>query len=552
MIKKSYYLLIISFLLMSGLLTAQTASANSVVAGTFVGVSYEDVQLDNGETEKVLKSITIENKEGKTITLSIDKYAVLSVNTLMVTIDAFKKGMAVEADVELRRVKELRGISEGSVSGSIEQGDRVVAGTVSIIDKKGKYLKLRSDDGKINTYYLNAQTEIFRDTMLSDLSVLYEGDRVKLLFSEYNTNYIATIEVNTKGTKIQALYKGTLQQIDPITNKLTIKDEKMFLNWRWDSTDPSSMKSYSYSGKTPIYVGNQQISRDRLRYYANSEVYFVTIKQFGKEIIEKMVIKRMNERTFYEPMYSFYPKAKIIGFRNEGLVSFHDGTILIRNGRLVDSETVQESGSAFVVTDGSQKSQYANVVHVTNDGFQSPNLAQHSLYYGKISSGGSSKLYLDTVSVLTDNYWKTTASAPFAISNDTVAFEDIYGSVQSVIPRESEFNARRGQMGYFYVYDNHVVAAHILGYYQPEANLVSVGRISSLHRYWYDDLISVRNVSQWRGGGWEAAPAIINMNIEQAMIIKDGKVISANELNINDRLYLLHESTGKARVLLVN
>ena len=42
------------------------------------------------------------------------------------------------------------------------------------------------------------------------------------------------------------------------------------------------------------------------------------------------------------------------------------------------------SGTALFVTDGRESSQYANVVHITNDGFQSPNLTNHTLYYGQI------------------------------------------------------------------------------------------------------------------------------------------------------------------------
>ena len=66
----------------------------------------------------------------------------------------------------------------------------------------------------------------------------------------------------------------------------------MFLDWRWQPTAPQSNSSYTYSAKTPIYVGNEQIKPDRLRHYANHDVYFVTVSQFGKPVIEKMVIKK--------------------------------------------------------------------------------------------------------------------------------------------------------------------------------------------------------------------------------------------------------------------
>ena len=99
------------------------------------------------------------------------------------------------------------------------------------------------------------------------------------------------------------MYKGKIQRIERTTNKLIVKEENWFLDWRWQVTlTRRAIDSYTYSKKTQIFVGNEQIKQDRLRYYANNEVYFVTVNKFGKEVIEKMVIKKEYERTFYERM----------------------------------------------------------------------------------------------------------------------------------------------------------------------------------------------------------------------------------------------------------
>ena len=62
------------------------------------------------------------NDKGKTITLNIDQYASLFINSTPTSIGAFKEGMWVEATVELRNVKELNGfvdIAQGSDSKAI-------------------------------------------------------------------------------------------------------------------------------------------------------------------------------------------------------------------------------------------------------------------------------------------------------------------------------------------------------------------------------------------------------------------------------------------------
>ncbi len=535
--------------LLTGLIVTQTTSASTLVKGTFVDVTYEEVPVDNEQTEKRLASITIKNTEGRMTTLRMDSTAVLSINGLLVSINAFKTGMEVEADVQFRRVSELRGTS-AATPGAINSREKVVTGTVNQVDKSGKYLSLRLDQGQERTYYLNEKTEIFKGTNLSDLSVLFEGDRVKLTFSEYDTNFIDSIEVNEQGTHIQGLYKGTIQQIDPINRKIILKNQKMFLNWLWQPLQANSISSYTYSSKIPIYVGDQQIDRDRLRHYANHEVYVVTVNQFGKEIIEKMVIKRTNERTFYESMRAVNSAVKWVELTNAGKLRYHDGTILIRNGRIVDSKSLYASGTAFVVTDGVTKSQYANVVHVSNDGFQSPNLANHQLYYGKVYATSPYKVMLSHAKVLSNNYWQNVSAPLLTFSNDTTVVEDSRNSVLKVLPSENEVSDRVGQYGYFYVANGHIRALHIIGKDLP-ATLVSVGRVESVQRF-NPAVISVRNVSQWQQESWRETGSISSMNIEQATIIKAGKIISPKDLQVGDRLYLLHESHVKGRVLLVD
>jgi len=549
LLKKITYLCTFSFLLFLSLLSITPAEASTLVKGTFVNVTYDTVVLSDDKTEKRLKTITIQNSQGRTTTLNIDRYAKLSVNTIPTSIEAFKLGMPIEADVNLRKVHALRGTSVSS-PGAIELGDKVLIGTVNRIDKNGDFISIRLEDGKTKTYYLNNDSEIYKGTTLVDLSVLFEGDRVKLQFSEYNSTFIKKLEVNTQGAQIEHLYKGTIQRIEPIQNKIIVKDEKVFRDWKWNSDIPVGITSHTYSTKTPIYVGNTQINQNQLRYYANNEVYYVTVKQFGKEIVEKMVIKRTNERTFYQPMNSINTTSKLLGLRYAGLIPYHNGSILIRNGRLVDSYSLQNFGTAFVVTDGAEKSQYANVVHVTNDGFQSPNLANHTLYFGQIYTSGSYQLTLKNAKKLTNNYWNSVTNPKLTFSDDSKVVRDARSSVLTVMPK-NEFVNYSGHYGYFYVSNNNIVAAHILGTNMNPAQIVSVGRLDYVSSY-DPDIIQVQNASQWQDGYWKESGRIYRMNIEQATIIRDGKVISVNELKHNDRLFILNESIVKGRIILVD
>lgn len=50
----------------------------------------------------------------------------------------------------------------------------------------------------------------------------------------------------------------------------------------------------------------------------------------------------------------------------------------------------------------------------------------------------------------------------------------------------------------------------------------------------YPAVINVKSVSQWQNGRWYEAGEMVNMNIDQATLIKAGKVIQASDLQPSD------------------
>lgn len=515
--------------------------AATVVPGIFVEAIYEEVVLDNKTTEKQLSKIILINDQGKTITLNIDKYASLFVNSTPTSIGAFKEGMWVEATVDLRNVKELNGFSY------IEQGNanaigENLTGTINKIDSRGQFISINVKDRKSASFYLDSQTQIFKDNKLVDLSVLYEGDRVKLKLADYDSTTLSSIEIIAEGIKVEQLYKGTVQQIDAKQKKLVVKDEKVFQNWNWQPNGKLSSKPFT--AKTPIYVGNKKIDSSQLRNYINNEVYYVTIKQSGQEVVQKMIIKQTNERNLHESLTSVDTSTQKIRLSRTGNIPYHNGTIIIRNGRLVDASALSQSGDAYVITNGVTTHQYANIIHITNDGFQSPSLSNHEVYFGQISSVGSYKVTLTNASRLSNNYWYSTGFTNLSFSNDTNVEED-YNSLTK------DFTYSTNKYAYFYVKDNHIVAARIVGSGSP-TSLISVGRYDSNYSYWNWNTISVQNVSQWHLGNWIESSQIYYMDTTLATFIKEGKVISKDDLEQNDRLFIIHDTYAQARIILVD
>ena len=527
------------------MLLPTSANASTLYKGTFVNATYEDYKKSDGTIGTRPVKMTIKSSNGREVTFSVDSFTKLSINSTPTTMNAFKLGMKIEADINLRKVKELRGYVSISNSETDAIG-KSFAGTINRIDKKGTYLSIKLSSGKTKTYYMNSDTELFKDQKQVDLSAFFEGDRVKGTLVEHDSNFISSIEVNTQGSIVENIYKGTIQKIDPLQSKLVIKNEKVFRDWKWQLNRPNNT-SRTFNSKTPIYIGNKQVKQSQLRSYVNDEVYYVTVSQFGKEVIQKIIIQKSSERSYYQPMSSINTSTKKIGLRNIGVFPYHSGSILIRNGRLVDSNSLQASGTAFVLTDGTSKNQFANIIQVTNDGFQSPNLADHTVYFGRISSTSNYGLTISNASKLSSNFWTSTSSTKLSFHDETTAVEDFRRGLLTVIPK-NELDEKVGRYAYFYVKNNEITALHIVGTITKTANLVSVGRLEAS----YGTTIRVKNVSNWQLGTWKESGKIFNMNVEQATFIKDGKVITIADLEPNDRLFIIHESIVKGRLIFVD
>lgn len=535
--------------------SANSTEASERITGTFVKANYEEVLVDKDTTKKELRSVTIKNDAGRTATYTVDKYTRLSVDTIAVKIDAFKLGMKVEADIQNLYFKTLHAKTDtpGAV---IEPNAKAYSGMVTYMDRDRKGLTITLDDGRVKNVYINSETQFFKKGKLTTSSSLYEGDRVNIKFSVYNSNYITLLDILEPGVQVAGLYKGTLHQIDPINRKIIVRDETKFQNWHWYENNPKSTTSYYYSTKTPIYFENKPVPHNQLRKYANLKVYLATVNKNGKEQVERIIIQKNAERTFYEPLQSFNGKTKEIRLMDSQRFRYHDGSILIRNGRLVSPESLGAYGTAFVAASGPIKTQYANIIHISNDGLNSPNLSDHSIYFGKISGVLGYKLRLSDASELKNNVWSSMKEKDLNFNNETYAVEEHKGEFTTLIP-QMDLRFYMNRYAYFYISDdNQVTAIQLTDGSKIPANITLAGRLSKLDPAPYGKVtptkISVHNVSRWMKGAWADQAEVKEMNIQQATFIKDGVVIQPSDLEINDRLFIIAESVVKGKIILVD
>lgn len=547
--RKGLYIIVALLLTFSVLGFSNVAEAATVYKGKFEEVIYKS--SGTNEVSNVPSQIVIKNNNGMRVTLNIDQNTDFYINNTLTTVSGFKKGMAVEAKVNLRKVTELRGTVD-SHEGTIVQNSKQKAGLVTKIDPNGMFIQVKLDNSsQSTTFYINKNTKIRKGSDPTDLSALYEGDRVILRFSNPYTSVVSEMEIAADGMMIKNIYRGNIHSVNAISNSITLRNAQKFENWTFGTSRTNDLKTFNYESNTPIYVGTEKVSKSDLKAYRNNVAYLVTIEKFGKEVVERIVVNSNFERTYYEPMTAANPTYRFINLETNGRVYFHDGTILIRNGRLIDSATLTtNSGTAFVVTDGLTGDHFAQIINIANDSFTSPNLTNHQLYFGKLTLVDGYLIEVDDVLKVDQNYWKKANTQVFSISNDTNAVVNNYGRTIDIIPN-MDLIAYEKRYGYFYVKDGHVNAIHLLQPFEAMASKVLSGNINGIDSI-YPASINVRNVSQWYNGAWIEASQITNMNIDEALIIKNGEVIEPSDLRIEDRVVIFTDSRFDCHVILVN
>ena len=496
-----------------------------------------------------LQAIVLLNDKGKTNRYRTDNALQMFVNGTLTTTDGFKYGMPVSITRNnLGKVIRIDGLSDIE-QGTIGENSRQLAGTVTKIDPAGDYITVKLDSGEEREFYVTSDTEFFKGTQNVDFSFMYEGDRVKLSFSSaVGSDTLTEVEIIQDGALIENIYRGTLNNVNAISNRMTVKSASSLMNWEFGYNIAPAFKTFKFNNATTIYYGDRAIRKSQMRNYRNSNVYFVTTNVNKEEIVKKIIIMQNFERTFYDQISLVNTKSKYFQLAQTGTYKYHNGSILVRNGRLVEPSTLATSGSAFVITDGRTASQFTHVVNVTNDSFLSPNLASHELYYGTISSYSEQNYRINTKEMLklTNNVWKDTSNKALSFSNNTV-FTQMLGTSKVNVTSLSRIMNRPG---YFYVKDGHIIAAHFLNTADTFTDIITTGRLASVNTS--AGSVAIQDVTQWMNGKWELFPSVPSLDLSKAMVIKEGKIVDASQLKRSDRIVVLSNSGLNVDIVLVN
>jgi len=541
-VNKKIILLLIAFVIgIFSYIPMKNVEAATTYNGEFISFSY---------SEGKPISVVVIDSNNRRVRHNIATDVLYVMNGRPTNASSFKSGLTIRLVKEGNQVTEIYGVQ--NIQSNTSSTAYQVNGIVTKIDPYGMYIQVKPDYDVEQQYYINRNTRFIKNSSVADLSMLYEGDRVKMKMPSQQTSTLAEVEIMGAGLLVENIYKGVLKTSDPYRNTITVTNGQPFENWMFGASVSTELSSFTYTNETTIYAGNLPIKKEDLRYYYDKEVYFVTTSQFNREIVKKIVVLQDYERTYYDDFKSVNTTYNYLSLSSIGNMYYHKGSILIRNGRLIEPNSLTSSGTAYVISDGQTRGNYAHVVNVTNDGLNAPNLASHNLYFGELAFVDSPNYLLEVRNavVLSNNYWRSTDDLILSYSNGTSAKLNKNSQVMQLVPNMDLWEYE-SHYGYFYVKDGHVQALHLLDESQEKSSRVLTGSISTVNAS-TSTTISLKNVSQWYNGGWIESNAVQNINLTQTLIIKNGRVMNANQLKTSDRVVLFTTPNLEAQILLVN
>lgn len=513
------------------------------------------------------RQIQIEEYDGTVHTLPISQFAELVIDQVPVSLNEFKVGMEVYGELKSRQIHYLESYATEN-PGFIPPGSKVRSGVVKRIDRN--QLILQSPLGREERYFTAPSTIALKRGKNVPLSTLYEGDRVKLYFDEVNSDVIHRMEIEGDSILIKDLYRGKLEISDTLGDYIVVDEAEVLRNDKWEKA--ADQMRLPYSTETSIYVGGQKVLRKDLKLYKGRTVYMALKDHFGKNKIEKMVIKSRYETLLSNKITGINWYAGVMEMGNMKNIGFHDGTMVIKNGRLVDKQSIHLSSDALVIADGSGRSLMADVIQIYNEGLNNSNIGQTYLYAGRLNTILEDRVYLYDYFLLENNEWYSYRT--YGEKDEKQLFYDndttIYDTENNIKVSPKEFYAKHYAVDegsgyarqhnlkdwYGYLLTDGDRIASLIVQKKMDSLLAQRMTLGIIEKTEDDPLVgwamTIRDGKDWSSINqkWMPKSIPIRVNVEKAMIVKDGKTIQPEDLRPGDRLYMVRDDfQGKVVVV---
>lgn len=492
--------------------------------------------------------IIISDYDDNRLAYKISPGASISVNDRFASLSDLLYGIEVTIGIDNGDAIYIRGyLSEGE-EGYIPPGGRILFGKVLEIDLEDNILRLVEDEGK-EEFQISVNTTLMKNNNKVTLSDIMEGDMLRLEFDTYNGNTPSKVYVSSPSKQIERLLKAKLNRFNSMKNELLLTDISYYEYGAWKE-ELGDMK-LTLSGNADVYVDGIKITKEKLNEYIGKELYLATDNNYSQEEAIKLVIKNDFERKYYNKLQNItYGDNKLrVDYVN---MIYNDGTIIVRDGRLIHPYNLKLDEELLVFTQGN--SNMASIVSV-----ETPNPMKAVLYKGKVRDIYQYSFDLSSVYRLSSNKWSYRGPIDdFQLSEETSIIDTRDEQIENVTVEQftnsrffSEFvdlddqhqdDNYEGEYIYAIEYDNMILVIDIMNHLF-NVEIISSAKVESIDLQM--NTIKLKALKDWSDfrEKWNINTTKIDLDVENAVIVKNGKRAKLDDLSPDDSLYIIRKDS---------
>ena len=440
---------------------------------------------------------------------------------------------------------------------------------------------------EIKNFNIDGNTVMLKSSVPIAVTTLHRGDRVKVNMNSAQDKYVSRIEVQTNGEVLKGVYKAKIALVSPASDDVTFSDVSKFGYNNWVAKD--GYFKFHVNTDSHVYQNNQQIPSSDLKDKIGQYAYFATVDDFGSEEVIQLNMKTGGEDLLANKRIKsvLWTENKLT--LNDGQnYTFQDGSIIVRDGRLLDKYDLDEMGGAWLVLNKTTTGN-ANVPVISMDG---PNgFTNYRIVQGYLHKIGNDYFTIEKPWVLNGAKWTQDSTEDFIaiLSNDTYIYDGAidkakitkdqflqtrYKPYKYTWPNYADYLANGGtaevhvddtlhsnylkykddkryheHCKVYVLVDSNNTAQSIIIYskdklmYEPVAKIFNErlmsGKLLSVNSA--NGTIDMEMASEYLPATdtWRAISATVPQDTDNAAIIKNGVAVKASDLSIGDSLYTI-------------
>ncbi|MCW2277462.1 hypothetical protein [Heliophilum fasciatum] len=426
----------------------------------------------------------------------------------------------------------------------------------SVLEVQSNAIRVADSQGREGYYPFASDIIVRKGNQLASLNDIEVGDPVSLRFSDYRAQLVSAIEIPVYNRRVEAVYRGTISALNPVTQTATVRAVQRFDGGDWISPF-NQMQVRLHPLETVALEGRVMAKKDFMRYGKGQEVLFSAANRFDGVEASRLTTIQGRPQIFNDTI----DNVNVLGgsvrlFREGSTMSIDNNTIVLRNGRLGDIRTLKNGDAVWVLADVTRTGYRIAFLNIDTD-LVGNNADDNGLLQGdifEIDEKGQVKIAF--YSRFRNNGWERASG-----SNQTMTVRPVpdtmildFRGVTNNLPEVpiSEF-LRLGPSGFYdqahvytYIQDGRPIAMTLFpaGTSTDTAptERTTLGRIASIDPI--AKTITFQQVRDWTDfqGRWQPNPIRLTVLADKTMIIDHKKQISFTDLRVGDTCMVIRKT----------